>query len=77
MSPASVIERLDVVEDLGLQFLLLRPGAAMDQLLLERCKEALGQRVVVGRSDLAHRLGDAVLLCHLAEGQTDVLGGFN
>ncbi len=49
----------------------------MDQLLFECVKEGLGDRVVVGRSNLADRLADAVCSVTLVECQRYELGGFN
>jgi len=44
--PASgVVEDLDVVEDLLAELLSVRPGAAVDELLLEGGEEALGDGV--------------------------------
>jgi hypothetical protein len=53
----AVVEDLDVVKDLGAKLGLGRPGAAVDELLLERREEALGdgvdapmsRRIAVGR----------------------------
>ncbi len=47
-----VVEAFNEREDLGAKFLLVRPRAPVDQLLFVRRKEGLGDRVVVGRSDL-------------------------
>ena len=46
VTAAAVVEDLDVLEDLGAQLGLGRPGAAVDELLLERREEALGDGVV-------------------------------
>ena len=43
----AVIERLDVLEHGGAQLAPGRPGATVDQLLLQRGEEALGDRVVI------------------------------
>jgi hypothetical protein len=43
---AAVEEDLDVLEDLGPQFGLRWPGAAVDELLLERGEETLGDGVI-------------------------------
>jgi hypothetical protein len=43
--PAAVEEDLDVLEDLGPQLRLRRPGAAVDELLFQRREEALGDGV--------------------------------
>jgi hypothetical protein len=43
---AAVEEDLDVLEDLGPQLRLGRPRADVDELLLERREEALGDRVI-------------------------------
>ena len=45
----------------------------MDELLLERGEEALGDGVVVAVALGAHRAGDAGVAGGLAEGQRDVL----
>jgi len=42
----AVVEGLDVVEDFGAQLGACRPGAAVDQLLLERREEAFSDGVV-------------------------------
>jgi hypothetical protein len=46
VTPAAVKEDLDVVEDLAAEFGLGRPGAPVDEFLLERGEEALGDGVV-------------------------------
>lgn len=46
MASAAVVEGLDVVEDLGAQLRACWPGAPVDQLLLERREEALGDRII-------------------------------
>jgi hypothetical protein len=43
----AVVEDFDVVEDLGAQLGFGRPGAAMDELLLEGREEALGGGVLL------------------------------
>jgi len=43
----AVVEDFDVVEDFGPQLGLGRPGAAVDEFLLERREEALGDGVVL------------------------------
>src|SRR3954469_4461190 len=70
---AAVEEDLDVLEDLGAQFGLGWPAAAVDELLLQRREEALGDGVVVAVAAAAHRLGDAGGAGLLAEGQRDEL----
>jgi hypothetical protein len=73
VSSAAVVEGLDVVEDLGAQLSLLGPGAAVDEFLVERREEALGDRVIEAVALAAHRLGDACGAGLLAEGQADEL----
>src|SRR5215218_2430926 len=46
----AVVERLDVLEHGGLELEPARPAAAVDELLLERREERLGDGVVVGVS---------------------------
>src|SRR3954463_1605534 len=72
---AAVEEDLDVLEDLGAQFGLGWPAAAVDELLLQRREEALGDGVVVAVAAAAHRLGDAGGAGLLGEGQRDELPG--
>ena len=45
VSADAVVERLDVVEDLRGELAARRPGAAVDEFLLERGEEALGDGV--------------------------------
>src|SRR5215213_7364222 len=73
----AVVEDLDVVKDLGPEIGSGRPGAAVDELFLERGEEALSDRVIEAIAARSHRLGDAGGAGLLAEGQRDVLGGFN
>ena len=47
MPAGGVVEDLDVVKDLSSQLLAIGPGAAVDELFLERGEEALGDRVRV------------------------------
>jgi hypothetical protein len=49
----AVVEGLDVLEDLRAELSTGRPGAAMDELLLERGEEALGDRVIERVADRA------------------------
>jgi hypothetical protein len=65
----AVIEDLDVVEDLGPQFDLRGPGAAVDELCFEGREEALGDGVVEAVALGAHRLRDPGGPGLLAEGQ--------
>ena len=74
---ARVVPTLDPGEDRRLRFGLAPPGAPGDQLALQRGKEALGHRVVVGIAHRAHRRAHAHLLAATAEGHAGVLGGFN
>jgi hypothetical protein len=76
MPSAAVEEELDVLEDFRAQLSLHRPRAAVDELLLERREEALGDGVVEAVSLAAHRLGDAGGAGLLTERQADELGGF-
>src|SRR5712692_11908043 len=69
----AVVEDLYVVEDLGAQFGLRRPGAAVDQLLLQGREEALGDGVIEAVALASHRLGDAGSAGLLAEGEADEL----
>jgi hypothetical protein len=45
VTTVAVVERLDVLEDRGAELAPGRPGAPMDELLLQRGKEALGDGV--------------------------------
>ncbi len=69
----SVVEGLDVVEDLGGELGSGGPGAAVDELLLDRREEALGDGVVVAVAAASHRLRDPGGAGLLAEGQRDEL----
>ena len=73
MASVAVVEDLDVVEDLGAQFGLRGPGAAVDELLLQRGEEALGDGVIEAVALAAHRLGDPGGAGLLAEGEADEL----
>jgi hypothetical protein len=73
----AVEEDLDVLEDLGPQLGLGRPGATVDEFLLERGEEALGDGVVEAVAAAAHRLGDAGGAGLLAERERDELPGLN
>src|SRR5688572_25183667 len=70
----AVVERLDVLEHRGLELEPRWPAAAVDELLLERGEEGLGDGVVVGVAAGAHRDRDPGLPCGAAEGEADVLG---
>ena len=77
MSTSWVVPAFDEVED-GEPRLDLRPEAlAIEELALERCEEALAERVVVGIADAAHRRPDAGLGTALAERDRRVLIKFN
>src|ERR687897_966116 len=58
VSASAVEEDFDVLEDLGPQLGLRRPAAAVDEFLLERREEALGDGVIEAIAAAAHRLGD-------------------
>src|SRR6266540_1981715 len=77
VSSFAVVQDFDVVEDLGAQLGLCRPGAAVDQLLLQRREEALGDGVVEAVAFASHRLRDAGGAGLLAEGEADELPEFN
>src|SRR3954468_23030775 len=70
---AAVVEDLDVFEDLGAQFGLGWPAAAVDELFLQCREEALGDGVIKAVTLAAHRLGDPGRASPLAEGQRDEL----
>ena len=76
-APAAVVEDLDVVEHLGPQLILVGPRAAVDQLLLERREEALGDGMVEAVALRLHRLRDAGGLGLLAERGRDELAANN
>src|SRR5215218_1737616 len=69
----AVVERLDVLEHRGLELEPGRPSAAVDELLLERGEERLGDRVVVGVAAGAHRDRDPGLPRGASEREADVL----
>src|SRR6476469_9073216 len=73
VSASAIEEDLDVLEDLRAQFGLGGPAVAVDELLLKRGEEALGDGVVVAVTLAAHRLGDPGGPGLLTEGQTDEL----
>jgi hypothetical protein len=52
MAAARVVEALDVAEDLHLKLVAGRPGPPVDQLLLQRGEERLGQGVVEASATL-------------------------
>src|SRR3989338_9306715 len=73
MAAARIVETLDEVED-GHAGLGLGPeAAAVEQLALEGCEEALTHRVIEAVSDRAHRGADARLATAEAEGDRGVL----
>src|SRR5215217_6094241 len=69
----AVVEDFDVVEDLGPQLGFGGPRAAVDEFLLKRREEALGDGVVVAVAAAAHRLRDPGGAGFLAEVQADEL----
>src|SRR5215207_3450377 len=69
----AVVERLDVLEYGGPELEPARPAAAVDELLLERREERLGDGVVVCVSAGAHRDRDPGLTCGPPEREADVL----
>jgi hypothetical protein len=73
VTTGSVVEGLDVGEDLTTELPPGRPGTAVDELLLQGGEEALGDGVIEAVASGAHRAGDARLPGGLAEGQRYVL----
>src|SRR5215207_7038998 len=69
----AVVERLDELEHGRLELEPARPVAAVDELLLERREERLGDGVVVCVSAGAHRDRDPGLTCGPPEREADVL----
>lgn len=73
MPAGGVVEDLDVVEDLPAELFSLWPGAAVDELLLERREEALGDGVVEAVAARSHRASDPGLAGGLPERERDEL----
>src|SRR4051794_25743987 len=70
VSAGGVVEAFDELEDFADQRTAGRPGAPMDELLLQGREEALGDGVVVGAALGAHRDGDAGVAGLLPERET-------
>jgi hypothetical protein len=71
-----VVPTFDPFEHGHLRFRLTFESTTVQQLTLERGKEALRHRVVVGISHRTHRRHDARFAAALAERVACVLGGF-
>src|SRR5690606_8428732 len=69
----AIVEHLDVIEEGGVQLCVGRPGLAVDELVLQRAEEALGDGVVPAISLAAHADLDAGLGESLAVGAARVL----
>ena len=73
VASSAIVEDLDVLEDLAAELSLGRPCVTVDQLLLERREEALGDGVIEAVTPRAHRLCDPSGPSLLAERQRHVL----
>ena len=60
MAPCSVVETLDVIEDIGLCLLAGFVSAASDTLAFEQREEALHDSIVIAATFVTHAAGDAV-----------------
>jgi hypothetical protein len=67
MTTAPVVKDLDVLEDGQLRRSPVRPGVAIDELLLEGCEEAFGNDVVLAR----RRTADALHKPRLPQGRPE------
>jgi hypothetical protein len=59
MSTPGIVERFNVIEDVGARRIARRVGLAIHALLLERSKETLDRRVVPAIAASTHAAGDA------------------
>jgi hypothetical protein len=60
VQPATVVEDLDELEDRSARGCPSRESLAVDELLLERGEEALGERIVRALAGSRERLGETV-----------------
>ena len=74
---ARVVEPAEVLDDGDLGFEARCEDAALDELALERCDEALGHRIVIPVGDRPDRRRDPEVLQALGVAHARVLGGFN
>jgi len=72
-----VVEDLDVVEDLSAQLFAVRPGAAVDQLLLQGGEEALSHGIIETVAAGSRRAGDPGFAGRLAEGERHELAAWS
>ena len=73
VAPGSVVETLDVLEDLTGELLAGWPGLAVHELLLLCGEEALSDGVIETIALGSHRPGDPGITCCLTERERDVL----
>lgn len=73
MEAPAVVERLDVVEQVGLRFGPHGVAGAMHPLILQAVEEALARRVVPAISLAAHRAGHPVLFQLRLKGEARIL----
>src|SRR5207253_8185428 len=73
MAASRVVPAFDEVEDGEAGVGLSREPLSIEQLALERCEEALAERVVVGVADTAHRGPNAGRPTPTSEGERGVL----